>query len=62
MAAVSSVRHNTQLKKIFMDKVSSGKSKKEALIIISKKLATIIYSVFKHNKPYEPNRVFIPNS
>ena len=37
MAAVSSVRHNTQLKKIFMDKVSSGKSKKEALIIISKK-------------------------
>jgi len=61
MAAVSSVRHNTQLKKIFMDKVSSGKSKKEALIIISKKLATIIYSVFKHNKPYEPNRVFIPS-
>jgi len=61
MAAVSSVRHNTQLKKIFTDKVSSGKSKKEALIIISKKLATIIYSVFKYNKPYEPNRVFIPN-
>lgn len=37
MAAVSSVRHNTQLNKLFHDKVSSGKSKKEALIIISKK-------------------------
>ncbi len=60
MAAVSSVMHNTELNKLFRDKVSIGKSKKEALIIISKKLATIIYSVFKYNKPYEPKRVFIP--
>ena len=60
MAAVSSVRHNDQLRKLFRDKVSAGKSKKEALIIISKKIATIIYSIFKYNKPYEPNRVFIP--
>ena len=59
MAAVSSVRHNDQLKKLFFDKVSSGKSKKEALIIISKKLATMIYSIFKYNKPYEPNRVLV---
>ena len=60
MAAVASVMHNEQLRKIFRDKVSAGKSKKEALVIISKKLAAIIYSVFKYNKPYEPNRVFIP--
>ena len=60
MAAVASIIHNDQLRKLFRDKVSSGKSKKEALIIISKKLATIIYSMFKYNKPYEPNRVFIP--
>jgi transposase len=60
MAAVASVRHNTELNKVFHDKVSAGKSKKEALIIISKKLATIIYSLFKYNKPYEPKRVFIP--
>ena len=60
MAAVSSVRHNDQLRKLFRDKVSAGKSKKEALIIISKKIATIIYSIFKYNKPYEPNRVFLP--
>lgn len=60
MAAVASVIHNEQLRKIFRDKVSAGKSKKEALIIISKKLAAIIYSVFKYNKPYQPNRVFIP--
>ena len=60
MAAVASVLHNEQLRKIFRDKVSAGKSKKEALIIVSKKLAAIIYSVFKYNKPYKVNRVFVP--
>lgn len=61
MAAVGSVLHNPQLNKIFRDKVSSGKSKKEALIILSKKIATIMYSIVKYNKPYQPHRVFIPN-
>ena len=37
MSAVSSVLHNDELRKIFRDKVSSGKSKKEALIIKAKK-------------------------
>ena len=59
MAAVSSVRHNTELHKLFIDKVSVGKSKKEALIIIAKKLASIIYSLFKYNQPYKPHRVLI---
>ena len=61
MAAVGSVLHNSQLNKLFRDKVSSGKSKKEALIILSKKIAVIMYSVVKHNKPYDSHRVFIPN-
>jgi len=60
MAAVGSVLHNTQMNKLFHDKVSSGKSKKEALIILSKKIATIMYSIVKYDKPYEPHRVFIP--
>mgnify|MGYP002632190349 FL=1 len=59
MSAVASVLHNEQLRKIFRDKVSAGKSKKEALIIISKKIATMIYSMFKYNKPYNPNRVLV---
>lgn len=61
MAAVSSVLHNAQLNKLFHDKVSAGKSKKEALIVISKKIAAIMYSIVKYNKPYEPHRVLIPN-
>lgn len=60
MAAVSAVRHNDELRKIFMDKVSLGKSKKESLIIIAKKLATMMYSIFKYNQPYEPKRVLVP--
>ena len=59
MAAVSSVLHNDELRKIFRDKVSAGKSKKEALIIISKKLATIMYSIFKYNTPYNSKRVLV---
>ena len=59
MAAVSSVRHNTELNKLFRDKLSAGKSKKEALIIIAKKLASIIYSLFKYNQAYNPYRVLI---
>jgi transposase len=59
MAAVASVRHNEQLRKVFMDKVSCGKSKKEALIIVAKKLAVMMYSIVKYNKPYEPKRVLV---
>ncbi len=59
IAAVSSIRHNTELNKLFRDKVSSGKSKKEAIIIVAKKLATIIYSLFKYNQPSKPHRVLI---
>jgi len=59
MAAVSSVLHNDELRKIFRDKVSAGKSKKEALIIISKKLATMMYSIFKYNTPYNSKRVLV---
>lgn len=61
MSAVASVLHNEQLRKIFRDKVSSGKSKKEALIIIAKKIATMIYSMFKYNTPYDSNRVLVSN-
>jgi transposase len=58
MSAVSCLIHNTQLKQLYDTKRSEGKSKKEALIAVSRKIATIIYSIFKYNVPYDPNRVF----
>jgi hypothetical protein len=59
MASVSVILHNKELRKIFRDKISAGKSKKEALIIISKKLPTMMYSIFKYNTPYDAKRVLI---
>jgi len=58
MSAVSCLIHNTQLKQLYDTKRSQGKSKKESLIAVSRKIATIIYSIFKYNIPYDPNRVF----
>lgn len=58
MSATSCLIHNPQMKQLYDAKRSQGKSKKEAIIAVSRKLATIIYSIFKYNTPYNPNRVF----
>jgi transposase len=57
-AAVACVRHNAELKKIYLDKKSSGRAPKECIVIIARKLAMIIYSIYKNNTPYNPARVF----
>jgi len=57
-ASVACVRHNAELKKIYLDRKSSGRASKECIIIVARKLAMIIYSIYKHNKPYDPIRVF----
>jgi transposase len=58
MSASACLIHNKQLKQLYDTKRSQGKSKKEGLIAVSRKLATIIYSIFKYNTPYDPSRVF----
>ena len=58
MSSVSCLIHNIQLKQLYDTKRSQGKSKKEAIIAVSRKLATIIYAIFKYNVPYNPARVF----
>jgi len=57
-AAIACVRHNTELKKIYLDKKSGGRAPKECVIIVARKLAMIIYSIYKNNTPYNPARVF----
>ena len=59
MSAVSCLLHNPELKRYYDLKKSQGKSKKEALIAVSRKLAVIIYAIYKYNTPYNPNRVFL---
>jgi len=60
-AAVAAIRHNNEMKKLYCDKTSQGKAKKEALVIVARKLAGIVLSIYKHNMPYNPNRVFNQN-
>lgn len=57
-ASVACVRHNAELKKIYLDKKSSGRASKECLIIVARRLAMIVYAIYKHNTPYDPARVF----
>jgi transposase len=58
MSSVSCLIHNSQLKQLYDTKRSQGKSKKEAIVVVSRKLATIIYAIFRYNTPYNPARVF----
>ena len=60
-ASVAAIRHNNEMKKLYCDTRSKGKAKKEALIIVARKLAAIILAIYKHNTPYNPQRVFNQN-
>jgi len=59
LASVAAVQHNSELKQIFRNQVASGRAKKEALIIVARKLAYIIWAIYNHNQPYNPARVFV---
>ena len=60
-AAIASIRHNSEMKKLYCDKISQGKAKKEAIVIVARRLASIILAIYKNNKPYNPKRVFNQN-
>ena len=59
LASVASLKHNSQLKKYYYDKVSAGMPAKKALIKVAVKLARMMYSMLKHGTEYESSRVFM---
>ncbi len=59
LAAIAAVRHNDQLKQVYMNHRSKGRAKKECLIIVARKLLQIIYAIYTRNVPYDPERVFV---
>ncbi|PIV64432.1 MAG: hypothetical protein COZ37_01320 [bacterium (Candidatus Ratteibacteria) CG_4_10_14_3_um_filter_41_18] len=59
MAAVSCIRHNQEMRTLYNKKVSQGKSHKQALIYVAKKLSQMILALLKSGKPYQPERVFV---
>ena len=59
LAAIAAIRHNKELRQVYMNYRSKGRAKKECIVITARKLLTIIYAIYKHNVPYDPNRVFV---
>lgn len=57
MASVASLIHNSYLRSVYNNKLSQGKSAKQALIVVSRKIACIMYSMLKNNAIYNPGRV-----
>ena len=57
-ASIAAIRHNKELNKLYKDKISQGRAKKEAVIIVARKLAQIILAIYKNNIAYNPQRVF----
>lgn len=59
LASIAAIRHNDEMRTIYMNYRSKGRAKKEAIIIVARKLLTIIYTIYTRNVPYDPQRVFV---
>jgi hypothetical protein len=59
MAAVESFRHNKEMRTLYHKKLSQGKTEKQALICVAKKLLQIMLAMLKSGEPYNPMRVLV---
>lgn len=61
MAAVASIKHNKEMRTLYHKKLSQGKTEKQALIYVGKKILQISLSLLKTGETYNPARVFVSN-
>lgn len=54
MPAVSAITHNPELKRLYQTLIQSGKTEKQALTAVMRKLVHICYGVVKNDQPYRP--------
>jgi transposase len=59
LCAVASIKHNPEMRTLYNKKLSQGKSEKQALIYVGKKLLQIIRAMLKSGETYNPARVFV---
>ncbi|MCL6579909.1 MAG: IS110 family transposase [Candidatus Bathyarchaeota archaeon] len=59
MAAVASIKHNKEMRTLYHKKLSQGKTEKQALICVGKKILQIALSLLKSGESYNPARVFV---
>jgi len=60
MSAVACLKHNPEFKALYDRKVSQGKTAKQSLVYVAKKLAHLCLSMLKSGEDYNPSRVFMP--
>lgn len=58
MCAVASIKHNNEMLTLYNKKRSQGKTEKQSLICVAKKIAQMMLSMLKSGQPYDPARVF----
>jgi len=58
MCAVASIKHNNEMRALYQRKRSQGKTEKQSLICVAKKLAQMMLAMLKSGQPYNPARVF----
>jgi transposase len=55
MAAIVAIKHNPNLKTLYLRLQANGKSKMSALGAVMRKLAHLCFGVLKNQQPYQPN-------
>ena len=59
IASIACLRHNPEMRSLYHKKLSQGKTEKQALICVAKKLAHLCLSMLKSGQTYRPERVFV---
>jgi len=59
LAAVACVKHNPALKTFYHNKLAQGKSAKQALIVLARKIALLLYSMLKYKSDWNPQRLHL---
>lgn len=62
LSSVASLKHNPELRKYYLDRVSAGMPARKALIKVSAKIARMMYSMLKSKSSYSSGRVFFQKS
>jgi hypothetical protein len=55
MPAVTAIRYNPVLKKMYNKLLAKGKAKKLAIAAVMRKLLVLAYGVLKSREPFDPN-------
>lgn len=58
LCAVACVKHNPELRSIYHKKVSQGKPKIQALIVLARKISVLMLAMLKSGEVYQPRYVF----